>query len=871
MLVSSANTRRGLDDLNRSADSHLTLAPWGARKCALSTEPGIRMLRDCLIPTFVQAGRSITLLIALAPSLCLAMAQPELVRPATTAIHAPTEVAAIALPDIVARAEEEQQFLDRTRQLLATSDPVAQLRGPLDDIARTVDAKLHITTGMSLRELPVMRLESLARHWEFDARRFQRWEVHSRDALMPFSDSAILLAQHRAAWTATRAAGSLDSLPVIMSEHVDTILGQIDTTEAALGTAISRQFALAQRAGELKARIRAGQHDVEVAIEDIDRRLLAIDAPPLWRTAGTGTDAKAALTAMHYGLQIEEQFALDYHAARTGNQQALRLVQILLLPLVLWLFLRSRRGGGQHLAPGDTTRALRRPISVWLLLSMLAVVVLEPDAPLLVHEVALLLAIVPVIRLLPAGTLRSLGAWPYIAIVLYGLERLCVAAVTDSGWYRWLLLVLSVLAMGLTTRMLGDRRLATVHGARPALRRAVRALAWTVLAILLVAIGANVIGNVSLAEMLTSGVIDSGYTALLLYSGVNACQGIVRALLYQPELTRLRFARQHRAVIQLLSMRVIIIGATLGWLAYSADRFRLQRPLRFAGAAVMGLGIDVGEVSLHLGDVAVFFLATWIAVVLAKGVRRVLRDELPGHTALPRGVGNSIASLSYYGVLALGMLVALSAAGLKLSQFALVFGALGVGVGFGLQTVVNNFVSGLVLMFERPIQPGDIVDAAGASGTVRDIRLRSTTIRTFDGADVVVPNGLLLSGNLINWTMHDQHRRIEVSIDVAHAADPARVLTIMKAIADETPGVAQSPAPAILMTDITERALNFSIRIWTLDINNWLAVRSDLLSRIVAGLHANGIVIPYPQLDVHLRKDSGDMPPSPVSHAGVPE
>lgn len=818
----------------------------------------IQLLRYGLEHALLVAARLIILLITLSSTLSWAASQQETVSAMTPATPAQAEVAEIAISDIVTRAKEEEQFLDRTRQLLATSDPVAHLRESLDDIARTVTVKRHITTGMLLRELPVMRLESLARHWEFDARRFQRWELRSKDALAPFSDSAILLAQHRAAWAATRAAGSLDRLPLVMAAHIDTMMTQIDTTEAALGTALARQYALAKSAAELKAQIRAGQHDVEVAIEDLDLRLLAIEAPPLWRAAVTGADTKATLAAMHYGLQIEEQFARDYHTARTGNQQALRVVQLLLLPLVLWLFLRSRREEGQRLAPGDTTRALHRPVSVWLLLSMLAVVVLEPDAPLLVHEVALLVAVVPVIRLLPAGTLRSLGIWPYIAIGLYGLERLCVAAITDSGWYRWLLLVLGMLAMGLTVRMLRDHRFVAVSSARPELGRAMHALAWTVLAILLTAIGANLIGNVSLAEMLTSGVIDSGYTALLLYAGVNACQGIVRALLYQPELTQQRFLRQHRAVIQRLSMQLIIISAALGWLFYSADRFRLQRPLRYAGSAVMGLGIDVGEVSLNLGDVTVFCFASWIAVVLAKGVRSLLREELPGHTALPRGVGNSIASLSYYGVLALGLLVALSAAGFKLSQFALVFGALGVGIGFGLQNVVNNFVSGLVLMFERPIQPGDIVDAAGASGTVRDIRLRSTTIRTFDGADVVVPNGLLLSGNLINWTMHDHHRRIEVSIDTAHGTDPARVLPILAAAADATPGVAQNPAPALLMTAIDERALNFSVRVWTHDINNWLTVRSDLLSKILAGLHASGIKIPYPQLDVHLHNDDSD-------------
>lgn len=799
---------------------------------------------------FATAALAMAVAFAMVPP--VAAAPVDLPAPASAPAN---PVAPIAMSDIVARAEQERQFVDRTRQMLARSDPVRQLSGPLDDIARTIDAKLHISTSVTLRELPVMRLESLARHWQFDARRFERWELQSKAALAPFSDSAVQLAQHRMAWSATQAAGLLDSLPPIMSEHVDAILAQIDVSEAALGAALTRQFALAQRASELKTRMRAGQHEVDAAIEDIDRRLLAIDAPPLWRTGGTGADAQVALKAMHAGLQIEEQFALDYHAARLGNQQALRFVQLLLLPLILWLFMRSQRGAGRFPAPGDSTRALRRPIAVWLLLAMLGVVVLEPDAPLLVHEMALLLALIPVVRLMPAGMLRSLGAWPYVAIGLYCLERLCVAAVTDSGMYRWLLLLLDALALGLTLRMLSDARVASMRQTRPALGRAVRALAWTVLVLLAAAAVANVLGNVSLAEMLTSGVIDSGYMALLLYAGVNACQGIVRAILFQPELGERRLLHQYRAMIERVCLRLLVLGAALGWLAYSADRFRLQRPLRSAGAAIADLGIEVGEVSIHLGDVMVFVLAIWIAVVLARAVRGLLREELPGHSALPRGVGNSIASLSYYGVLGIGMLLALSAAGLKLSQFALVFGALGVGIGFGLQNVVNNFVSGLVLMFERPIQPGDIIDAAGASGTVREIRLRSTTIRTFDGADVVIPNGMLLSNNLINWTMHDLHRRIEIAIEVDRAADPSQVLAVLDGAARATPGVADQPAPAVLLAGIGERSLSFAVRVWTHDINRWLEVRSELYKRILASLQVADIAIPYPQLDVHLRRD----------------
>ncbi len=183
---------------------------------------------------------------------------------------------------------------------------------------------------------------------------------------------------------------------------------------------------------------------------------------------------------------------------------------------------------------------------------------------------------------------------------------------------------------------------------------------------------------------------------------------------------------------------------------------------------------------------------------------------------------------------------------------ALIFGALGVGIGFGLQNVVNNFVSGLVLMFERPIQPGDLVDAAGTSGTVREISLRATTIRTSDGADVVVPNGLLLSGNLTNWTMFDRSRRIEIPVGVAYGSDPATVMSVLSKVLRETPGVAEQPAPVVVLTGYGDRTLTFTTSAWTHDISTWTKLRGEMLTRLLAALQDAGISVPYKEVDVNL-------------------
>jgi small-conductance mechanosensitive channel len=209
--------------------------------------------------------------------------------------------------------------------------------------------------------------------------------------------------------------------------------------------------------------------------------------------------------------------------------------------------------------------------------------------------------------------------------------------------------------------------------------------------------------------------------------------------------------------------------------------------------------------------------------------------------------------LSYYAPVLIGLMVALAAAGVETSQFDIVFGALGVGIGFGLQNVVNNFVSGLILMFERPIQPGDVVEVSGTSGKVLAIGMRATTLTTFDGADVVVPNGTLLAEKLINWTLSDMNRRIDVEVGVAYGSNPRRVMALLNEVALGTPGIVPTPAPAIVFKGFGASSLDFGIRAWTNDFGDWVTIRTEMTARVYEALTKEGIEIPFPQQAVHLR------------------
>jgi len=162
-------------------------------------------------------------------------------------------------------------------------------------------------------------------------------------------------------------------------------------------------------------------------------------------------------------------------------------------------------------------------------------------------------------------------------------------------------------------------------------------------------------------------------------------------------------------------------------------------------------------------------------------------------------------------------------------------------------------------MFERPIQPGDIVEVSGTSGKVRSIGMRATTLTTFEGADVIVPNGTLLSEKLINWTLSDMNRRVDVEVSVAYGSDPRRVIALLHEVALGTPGITPEPNPAIVFKSLGTSSLDFGIRAWTNDFGDWVPIRTEMTARVYEALAREGIDIPFPQQAVHLRSVSPEV------------
>lgn len=787
------------------------------------------------------------------PGLAQAPAEPAAPAPdATTA--APV---AISVADIADRANEDQRLANDVTARAAAHGGLDALEAELEAIRDSVDAKARTYTRAQLARLPVLRLESLDRHWNFDQRRFTRWRSDLRTASQGYSQDAASVAQRRAEWTATRAEPEAVGLPPALQQQMGEAEAALTGAAQAVSAPLAEQANLARRGNAVESQLAVGVRDVEYVIARIDQRLLAFDAPPLWalsRSDVAGADASAQIAT---GFNIETRFLHEYVQAGGLNRQLLLGLELFLLPLLIWLRYR-RHVGVFDPALEPSTLFLRRPVSTWLLLSAVGVIALEPDAPLLLQQSALLVALVPVLRLLPTRVRQVLGPWRYIATGLYLVERCGFAFVANPVLYRLFLLSLAGLALLLTAWVIWRtmRRDPVIPTAHP-FAHALSAASWVAAILLSVSAVANVLGNVSLAEMLTMGVIDSGYMGLVLFAGVTVLLSLLRLLVSHRILAKVRMVREHAMHFVALLSRLVWIAAAIGGVVFMMQRFRVFRPVYGATRALLAHDFTFGELQVSLGSVLLFVVSVALAIWVARSVRFVLREQLLPNMELPRGVDNSIASLSYYALLLVGLLVALAASGFEVSHLAFLFGALGVGIGLGLQGMVNNFVSGLILMFERPIQPGDVVEVSGTSGTVTDIGMRATHIRTFDGADVVVPNGTLLSEKLTNWTLSDNSRRIDLEIGVAYGTDLAQAQALLLSVVSGATDIAETPTPpAVLFSGFGANSLDFSIRAWTPDAANLPRIRSELAMRVHDALRDAGIEIPFPQQDLHVRSIS---------------
>jgi small-conductance mechanosensitive channel len=364
---------------------------------------------------------------------------------------------------------------------------------------------------------------------------------------------------------------------------------------------------------------------------------------------------------------------------------------------------------------------------------------------------------------------------------------------------------------------------------------------------------AQLAGYASLASFLVEAFLGSTFVLLFARMALHLGAGGIEALLKTELIGNRNIVRKFgpEAGTRLNTLLHVIIIAYAG--LYLLVQWRVYLSPLEAWNGIRTLSFKVGELQVSVNIILMTGVVLYLTFIVSWLIQAFLDVEVMTPRNMEHGVKFAIKTLFHYSLILLGFLVAISVAGVDMSKFAVLAGALGVGIGFGLQNIVNNFISGLILLFERPVKIGDMIGLDDQLGRITRIGLRSTVVETFDRSEVIVPNAELISQRVTNWTFTSNVARIILPVGVAYGTPLERVLSALQIVARNHAEVLHDPEPIALFIGFGDSAINFELRAWIGDVNERLRIRSELGLAIDEAFRNAGIVIPFPQHDLHLQ------------------
>jgi len=364
---------------------------------------------------------------------------------------------------------------------------------------------------------------------------------------------------------------------------------------------------------------------------------------------------------------------------------------------------------------------------------------------------------------------------------------------------------------------------------------------------------ANLYGRYNISKtFLTSGFFNIAIAMLFLWIARFIHQGLSLATntykIPGKKLFYINFGRADNKV-----PRVFYVLFLIGWFVLVARNFYIYKLITEPIKAFINEKRTVGEFSFTIGNMLEFFLILYLSGLTSQIVSFFATNRFTESIDAKekKGVGSWLLIIRI-SIISIGLLLAFAAAGIPMDRVTIIVSALSVGIGFGLQTLVNNLVSGLIISFEKPLTVGDIIEIGGQSGTVKSIGFRSSIISIPNGSDMVIPNGDLLNQHLVNWTHGNTFRCVDITTGVAYGTDLVKAIQILKDLPAKDERILASPSPGVIVQNFNSSSINLQLSFWVQNIREWVSVKSDIILAIDIAFKNNGIEIPVPQQDIRI-------------------
>ena len=793
----------------------------------------------------------------------------------TPALPTPTEQA-IPLPQIADRVKELHNRLMEIYQQLSSTQETVPSEGATHARAKEIRERALFVDAL-VNGIPTsLELRDEDQYWISLNRQFTSEREFLTSSATSLEEQMQFLKIQQSVWQATLdQIGQMRGIQSVV-DRVQQELNAIKTTRTKVQEQLNLVLTLQNQISQQDQQITEVLTKLSQGRRQLRSHIFERDGRPLWE-ARELRNLERPMTLSVQG-SVDRELKDSGHLLGVNKLRALFALALYALSLFAAFRLRdfiNTRSGAE--LPLHARQICSRPYSVALVITLVGTMGRFQSATSGIAIFFAVLWLVPTLRLLPPLIRPGPRSLLYAFVPVLLLEGARILIPFSTALKREIFLSNMVLALILLAWLIRPARLRQL-GMED---RGSRLLIFGVRAgimLLAASLVSNTLGFLSLSQILGTSVLLGFFAGAALFSAVRVLN-LILIILLQTDWARSLIQKQI-VTFECWAGRVLACAAILVWLNGMSQLLSAHDAIISTISEVLGYSFGYGHLQFTLGgslSVLLIMLAGYGgARMLTSVLRRFLLPRLP----LQRGVAHAISTVTYYVLLLLVAVVTLAESGVELNKFTVLTGAIGVGLGFGLQNVVNNFVSGLILLFERPIHLGDTLEIGGLVGTVRRIGARSSTILTFQGAEVIVPNNNLISNQMINWTLSSQWRRVDVQVPVAYGTEPERVLKLLVEVAESNPEVLRERPPAAFFLGFGESALNFELRFWSAHQDAWFQLQSEVAIAVVKALQKAGIEIPFPQRDLHVRSleppvraaFAGDSTgPSSLAYTSTPE
>jgi len=495
---------------------------------------------------------------------------------------------------------------------------------------------------------------------------------------------------------------------------------------------------------------------------------------------------------------------------------------------------------------------IKRPFSTFLILIVFCNLFIFPDMSKVVKDTELLFIIIPIFRIIQTLTPQNALNNLYIFFTLYITFIFNKDAVDSTLLSRTIAIFLALALIMLIYQTMKKRVLEKTF--QPLTRNIIRKLFWFDIVLLAISLIANLYGATNLSNRLLEAGYTIVYSGLLFYALTTILSGYIIVLLRRHMATATNLIEEFAIKVEKNTLLFIKVIMAIWWIKVILDVLGIYNFLIEKIKGFLAIRFEISNFSISIQSIFDFFLIIITTWFLAKFITTFLEVEIFSRYKFPRGIPTAIKTLLNYIIIFIGSLIALSALGISSEQFMVVFGALGVGIGFGLRNIIANFISGIIMVFERPVQIGDVIQITSTMGKVKSIGARSTTIETYDGSEVIIPNADFISKEITNWTFSDDRRRKSLEFKTDFGNDIEQILKIMEEVALRHPDVLKEPKPLATFQGFGEYYLEFKLYFWLSE--NLVKAQSEVAIETYKALVDAGISMPIPkQENFELQKE----------------